>query len=67
MDNKKVTVFIVIHKGFIEEVKAFRNHSVAQEYYNKKVLESYESMEQYKETEQSGAKLEFKLYQADLV
>ena len=67
MENEKVTVFIVIHKGFVEEVKTFRNHPDAQEYYKKKVLESYERVEQYEEEAQYGTKLEFKLFQADLV
>ena len=67
MDNEKVTAFIVIYKGLVEEVKAFRNHSDAEEYYKKKVLESYESVEQYEEEAQYGTKLEFKLVQADLV
>ena len=36
---------MVIHKGFIEEVKVFRNHSAAAGYYKKKVVESYNSVE----------------------
>ena len=66
MEVEKVTAFIVIYKGFVEEVKVFRNHSDAKEYYKKKVLNSYESIEQYEEEELHGAKLEFKLFQADL-
>ena len=51
MEVEKVTTFIVIYKGFVEEVKVFRNHSDAEDYYKKKVLKSYESIEQYEEEE----------------
>lgn len=66
MESEKVTAFIAIYKGFVEEVKVFRNNSDAKDYYKKKVLESYESVEQYEEEVQYGTKLEFKLVQADL-
>ena len=67
MENEKIAVFISIYKGFVEEVKAFKEHGDAEKYYEKKVLESYESLEQYEEEAQHGAKLEFKLFEADLI
>ena len=67
METEKITVFITIFKDFVDEVKAFRNHAKAEKYYEEKVLESYESVEQYEEEVQHGVKLEFHLFQADLV
>ena len=66
MGNEKITVFISIYKGFVEEVKAFSSHADAKKYYEQKVLESYDSLEQYEEEAEHGAKLEFNLFEADL-